>query len=215
MSESKPPKRKRGRPRSEKGAQEQLLFVRAPQTLLDRLDAHLTRLRARNPQFKVHRSDLVRSLVERALAIEENEAIAEVGVSTPPFVAEPGETTLSVPARLVLEAVRAATADWDLSDLTVPLSRVYSRCRGIARRDYEEGLRTLERFGFITLHRAIDLAALGDQDRLAALLDPRGTLVVAELSPTARQGSPRTRDSSPLSSSAPPNGGAEDSLPQD
>lgn len=187
MAEKNPQRRRRGRPPSEKGAQEQMLFVRASKALLERLDAHLERLRAKNPVFRVHRSDLIRSLVERALAIEENEALSELGARAAPFVTEPGESTLTVAARVVLEAVRSATADWDLSDYTVPLARVFGRCRGIARRDYEEGLRTLERFGFLTLHRAIDLAALTEDDRAAAILDPRGTLVVAELNPTRRE----------------------------
>ena len=167
--------------------------MRAPQDLRDRLDAHLARLRTKTPQFKVHRSDLVRALVERALAIEENDARSEVGATRSPFLAEPGESTLSPAARVVLDAVRVATQEWDLSDFMVPLARVYSRCRGIARRDYEEGLRTLERFGFITLHRAIDLGALTEADRVASLLDPRGTLVVAELNPSRRASAPRSQ----------------------
>jgi hypothetical protein len=45
-----------------------VLFVRTPQALLDRIDAHIERLCAQTPGARFNRSDAVRVLLEHALA---------------------------------------------------------------------------------------------------------------------------------------------------
>jgi hypothetical protein len=65
-------KRPRGRP--PKGVDpDPVLFVRTPQGLLDRIDTHVKRLAARTPGAKFNRSDAVRTLIEKALALEESD----------------------------------------------------------------------------------------------------------------------------------------------
>lgn len=73
MAKEKAARRPRGRPPTGVPP-EPVLFVRAPQTLIDRIDAFLERLRASMPGAKLSRSDAVRTLIDRALVREEEAA---------------------------------------------------------------------------------------------------------------------------------------------
>ena len=177
-------KRGRGRPSKAKVADEQVLFVRAPLGLIGRIDAHLDRLKQKNPAFRLHRSDVVRSLIERAVSIEENEARVEIGGEIPGRAAGDGAGRGSFDL-IVMDAVHAAATG---TPPTVTLTEVYARCRGIPRREYEDALRRLERDGVLALERAPGTSALTDDDRAAAIIDQRGTLTVAVLVERARAG---------------------------
>jgi hypothetical protein len=174
-------KRKRGRPPGPKktgAAQEQVLFVRAPLQLIQRIDAHLDRLKQRNPSFRLHRSDVVRTLVERAIALEEHEARVESDGIPRDDLSGVRDAGFSLTERHVLEAIRASVND---ADARARLVDVYARCRGISRREYEEGIRALERAGHVTMERAVESAGLSDAERAAAIIDHRGTIVTVSL----------------------------------
>ncbi len=65
--------------------------------------------------------------------------------------------------------------------LVAPLAGVWARCRGLWRREYEDGLRLLDRIGLMALERASPARELTDDDRAAAIADARGILVAAVL----------------------------------
>jgi hypothetical protein len=50
----------------------QQVGFRLPRSLVERLDAHVQRMRQRNPGQRITRADAARTLLEKALAIEEN-----------------------------------------------------------------------------------------------------------------------------------------------
>jgi hypothetical protein len=192
-----PPKRKRGRPPGPKKAgsePEQVLFVRAPIELVQRVDGYLDRLKQRNPTFRLHRSDVVRTLIERAIAIEENEARIEAhGVARPDAHHRRGARDLSVAEEIVLEAIRVSATD---STARARLVDVFARCRGISRREYEESIRSLERAGLIGTEALPEGGTLSDAERAAALIDHRGHIAVVFVRAPASDGADcrRTRD---------------------
>jgi hypothetical protein len=187
------PKRRRGRPPGPKKtgpAQEQVLFVRAPLQLIQRIDAHLERLKQRNPSFRLHRSDVVRTLVERAISLEEHESRMESAGARRVEATGAESTGLPLNERLVLEAIQASVGE---DGARASLVDVFGRCRGISRREYEEALRALERAGHVTAERAVDGSPLSETERAASLIDHRGTIVSVSLRVRSAEGADNRR----------------------
>jgi len=168
-----PRKNRGGRPR--KPDEERLgvqLALRLDPGLLERLDAHVARLKRSAAGGAWSRGAAIRELMRRALAASERPKLREL----------PKERAGAGSASIL-----SIVADWDrLARRPCPIFEVRRR-RAESRQELDRQLLELERDGALVLERPrdlVELAGLTAQDRAAAISHPeRGLLAFVSARP--------------------------------